>query len=149
MTDDAQGSGDNAPAGWYPHPSMADTQRYWDGQQWTEHIAPQSGDAGTSAAPSKNVQNQLVIAGIVAVAAVGFIMSLQSASLLSGTGTIWTGAALCVGAGIVVQIVKPMPRWVRVVVAIAAAIAIINAFSMESRLNDKREELQQQLNQLP
>lgn len=31
-----------APAGWYAHPSMADTQRYWDGQQWTDHIAPGS-----------------------------------------------------------------------------------------------------------
>lgn len=29
-----------APAGWYPHSSMADTVRYWDGQAWTEHIAP-------------------------------------------------------------------------------------------------------------
>lgn len=28
------------PPGWYPHPSMAATQRYWDGQQWTDHIAP-------------------------------------------------------------------------------------------------------------
>lgn len=29
-----------APAGWYPHPNMAATQAYWDGQAWTEHIAP-------------------------------------------------------------------------------------------------------------
>lgn len=29
-----------APAGWYPHPSMAATQRYWDGERWTDHIAP-------------------------------------------------------------------------------------------------------------
>jgi hypothetical protein len=28
------------PAGWYPHPSMAQTRRYWDGAQWTSHIAP-------------------------------------------------------------------------------------------------------------
>jgi len=28
------------PAGWYPHPDMAATQRYWDGQDWTDHIAP-------------------------------------------------------------------------------------------------------------
>lgn len=27
-------------AGWYPHPEMANTQRYWDGAAWTEHIAP-------------------------------------------------------------------------------------------------------------
>jgi hypothetical protein len=29
-----------APAGWYPHPSMADTRRYWDGAQWSDDIAP-------------------------------------------------------------------------------------------------------------
>ncbi len=28
------------PAGWYAHPTMADTRRYWDGEQWTDHIAP-------------------------------------------------------------------------------------------------------------
>lgn len=28
------------PAGWYPHPTMADTRRYWDGARWTDHIAP-------------------------------------------------------------------------------------------------------------
>jgi len=31
---------DNAPAGWYAHPTMAGTQRYWDGERWTDNIAP-------------------------------------------------------------------------------------------------------------
>jgi len=33
-----------APAGWYsdptPTPGQPSTQRYWDGQSWTEHVAP-------------------------------------------------------------------------------------------------------------
>lgn len=29
-----------AQAGWYAHPSMVDTQRYWDGEHWTDNIAP-------------------------------------------------------------------------------------------------------------
>lgn len=33
-------------AGWYPHPTMPNTQAYWDGGQWTEHVAP-----GPQAAP--------------------------------------------------------------------------------------------------
>lgn len=37
-----QGAPD-APAGWYPHPEMADTVRYWSGAEWTGHIAPASG----------------------------------------------------------------------------------------------------------
>lgn len=27
-------------AGWYPHPTMTDTRQYWDGDRWTDHIAP-------------------------------------------------------------------------------------------------------------
>jgi Protein of unknown function (DUF2510)/Domain of unknown function (DUF4352) len=30
----------NAPAGWYPDPSGAPGQRYFDGQQWTSHAPP-------------------------------------------------------------------------------------------------------------
>jgi hypothetical protein len=33
----------NVPAGWFPDPDgAADTLRYWDGQQWTEHFATRS-----------------------------------------------------------------------------------------------------------
>lgn len=28
------------PAGWYPDPQGAPQQRYWDGNQWTEHTSP-------------------------------------------------------------------------------------------------------------
>lgn len=34
-------------AGWYPDPEQPGQQRYWDGQQWTEHRAPLEG-AGSS-----------------------------------------------------------------------------------------------------
>lgn len=27
------------PAGWYADPDLADTKRYWDGQQWTSERA--------------------------------------------------------------------------------------------------------------
>lgn len=32
--------GTNIAAGWYRDPSMENTQRYWDGTQWTEHVQP-------------------------------------------------------------------------------------------------------------
>jgi len=37
------------PAGWYPDPHMANTQRYWDGLQWTGHVAPLGPTVPTSA----------------------------------------------------------------------------------------------------
>lgn len=40
MADDEKKAKPKAKAGWYPHPSMADTRRYWDGQKWTDNIAP-------------------------------------------------------------------------------------------------------------
>ena len=33
-------TGEQIPPGWYPDPKMARTQRYWDGQRWSEHVAP-------------------------------------------------------------------------------------------------------------
>ncbi len=34
---------DTPQAGWYPDPEDSTQQRYWDGQQWTDHRAPLSG----------------------------------------------------------------------------------------------------------
>jgi hypothetical protein len=39
----------STPAGWYPDPAQADTQRYWDGDVWTDH-----GPAAPSLSPSSN-----------------------------------------------------------------------------------------------
>jgi hypothetical protein len=39
---------EQAPAGWYPQSDG--TQRYWDGQQWTDHTAPGAADAAPATA---------------------------------------------------------------------------------------------------
>lgn len=33
-------SSSSAAPGWYPDPHMQGTQRYWDGHQWTDAVAP-------------------------------------------------------------------------------------------------------------
>jgi hypothetical protein len=32
--------GGSQPAGWYPDPNAAHLQRYWDGNEWTQHTSP-------------------------------------------------------------------------------------------------------------
>jgi uncharacterized protein len=36
---------DSPPPGWYP---LAGAQRYWDGTQWTPHMAPLAGSSGSN-----------------------------------------------------------------------------------------------------
>jgi uncharacterized protein DUF4352/uncharacterized protein DUF2510 len=43
----------NTPAGWYPQPDGQ--QRYWDGQQWTEHFAPGTAQQTQAAAAPATV----------------------------------------------------------------------------------------------
>lgn len=38
-----------APAGWYPDTTRPGMQRYWDGAQWTNHMAPLAGGATPTA----------------------------------------------------------------------------------------------------
>lgn len=46
------------PAGWYPDPKMASTQRYWDGEGWTEQVAPMQ---TTTPAPASEPANPILI----------------------------------------------------------------------------------------
>ena len=48
------------PAGWYPDPGTTPTggqpqHRWWDGQQWTEHVQPAAAGSGTRAAATEPV----------------------------------------------------------------------------------------------
>lgn len=36
------------PAGWYPHPTIAGQQRWWDGNDWTEHVSAPAYEAYTA-----------------------------------------------------------------------------------------------------
>ena len=99
---------------------MAGTQRYWDGANWSDHIAPMAPKA-----PKAGQQSQLV-----------------SASLITGTGTLWTGVAIACGASIATWVLrKTVPTWVRVVAVLAAVVGIVNVVSVENQLDEKRQEI--------
>ncbi|MDQ1709845.1 MAG: hypothetical protein QOG49_1230, partial [Frankiaceae bacterium] len=44
------------PAGWHPDPSGQFEQRYWDGSQWTEHVAHQGQQGVSALGPPPQVQ---------------------------------------------------------------------------------------------
>lgn len=43
-------NGELPPPGWYPDPERPGQQRWWDGNQWTDHRAPLAQDPGSSPA---------------------------------------------------------------------------------------------------
>lgn len=59
----------NAPAGWYPHPGMANTQQYWDGSAWTDQVAPAAGPAAKNTGPGAVVRDLVVVVGLLVLIA--------------------------------------------------------------------------------
>ena len=119
---------------------MAETQRYWDGAAWTEHIAPMNGGPASARTDSSTpgLYALLVLAGTV----IGTIMAMQSASLLTGTGSNWAGVAIVIAAAIVARFVRnSIPTWVRVVAVLAALASLANVIYLENELDSKREEI--------
>jgi hypothetical protein len=126
------------PAGWYPDPSDPGRQIYWNGTAWGGPVQP----AGvTSSAPANSTKPAVAI-GVCVLVAIGIVMSMQSVSLLSGSGPIWTGVGF-VAAGTAIAFFLRAATWVRVVAALCLAFALLNAFYMEKQLSDKRNEISQ------
>lgn len=61
------------PAGWYPDPTQAHTQRYWDGAAWTEQRAPLQPPAAADESLSIPVSALVVLSGIIAAGVAVFL----------------------------------------------------------------------------
>lgn len=77
--------------------------------------------------------------------AIGLIMALQSASLLTGTGLQWTGFALTAGACVAAIVLKPQ-AWVTWVASGCAALALVSVVYLEVQMEEKRQEIGQIFN---
>lgn len=93
--------------------------------------------------------SSLLSALIPGVGAAGLLMTNQSASLITGTGKLWVGAALAVGAAVVGWAIRPaLPLGVRVLVAILAGIALVNVNDVESQLQDRSREITREMDDI-
>jgi hypothetical protein len=76
---------------------------------------------------------------------IGLVMSMQSVSLITGSGPVWTGVAV-VAAGTAVAFFLRAARWVRVVAALILALSLANALYIENQLSHKRDEITHMFN---
>ncbi|MEY4347740.1 MAG: hypothetical protein RIS43_159 [Actinomycetota bacterium] len=53
-------------AGWYQDPANADNVRYWDGQAWTEQVAPRASEAKVSPKPAVAQRSSREMFGAIA-----------------------------------------------------------------------------------
>lgn len=72
--------------------------------------------------------------------AVGLVMSMQSASLMTGSTLVWTGVAV-VAAGTAAAFILRGAMWVRIVAVIVLILALANAVYIETQLTERRNEM--------
>lgn len=94
----------------------------------------------TNDRPRTPQQKTAVAIGVCALSGIGLVMSMQSTSLMAGTGTMWTGAGLA-AAGLAAAFFLGAEKWVRVLATVALVGAVFSAGYMEKQLSDKRGEV--------
>jgi len=94
--------------------------------------------------PPQNDRSTAVAIGVCVLAAIGTIMSMQSTSLMNGTGSIWLGVLL-VGASVAVAFILRGTTWVKVVASILLGLSLVSALYMEHQVNEKRNEITRDL----
>ncbi len=95
-----------------------------------------AGEADKSSISKKTA----VAIGVCVLVGIGLVMSMQSVSLLTGSGQIWTGVAV-VAAGTAAAFLMRAGKWVRVVATVVLVLSLANALYIEHELSKKRDEL--------
>lgn len=91
-------------------------------------------------AHTRDQKSTAISIGVLILAGIGLIMSMQSVSLFSGTGTLWTGVGLA-AAGTAAAFFLGAAKWARVIAALCLVVALAATVFMEQQMNEKREEI--------
>ncbi|MCB0935745.1 MAG: DUF2510 domain-containing protein [Mycobacterium sp.] len=144
------------PAGWYPDPAVPGTYRYWNGSAWIAPAevgrpagymdTPPPTYAPPASSGSDSGRKTAVAIGVGLLVVIGLVMSMQSVSLITGSGQIWTGVAI-VAVGTALAFFMRAATWVRVIACLLLALALLNAIYIENELSKRRSELTQIFNQ--
>jgi hypothetical protein len=111
MTDDAAIPSPDVPAGWYTDPARPGSQRYWDGDTWTDQIAPVAATAATATsktAPAITWPKGAAFLGAAAII-VGTIGPWGTSALESIAGTS-TDGKWCLFAGVLALVLLAVRR---------------------------------------
>jgi len=142
-----------APAGWYTDPASGG-RRYWNGTAWeaepTQILNPDQRFLPLPAAAQHpaDQKSKAVSVGVMLLAGIGLVMSMQSVSLMSGTGTLWTGVGLA-AAGTAAAFFMGAVKPVRVAAALCLAASLIFVTIMENQLSQKRSEISDIFRNIP
>jgi hypothetical protein len=114
-----------------------------EGQQFDPPMGESRAQSQESAPQNALPVSKLIVLGLLALSIIGLTLSLQGATLLSGTATQWTGASLAVVGAIAAWILrKNASRWVVPVLTTLVAVgALANVIYLEIQVNEKRQEL--------
>ncbi|GAB3599401.1 DUF2510 domain-containing protein [Microbacterium tumbae] len=100
------------PAGWYPDPQQPNLQRWWDGNQWTEHLAS-IGPAATGSGSLYNEARDLA-AGKNSPATWSLVMGLLGLFLGLMPSLVWNLVSFSSGAAAIIWAVIGLNRAQRV-----------------------------------
>lgn len=122
MWEEEKAPSPNVPAGWYPDPTQPGSQRYWDGNEWTDQRAPLPQGQAKSGSWSPSASPRLVIGllGAIGVVIACFLPRAESSEVLTianntlmanGDAIIAIIFALGAGLGAVRDSTKPKVSW--------------------------------------
>ena len=86
--------------------------------------------------------------GLGALAFIGFMLSQQGVSLLTGSGTVWMGFTLTAVAAVAGFVIPATPRWLRALLILAVVVSFGTAVHDELWLEHQRQKISQLLDGL-